>query len=117
VLAEFVEPDLPRLYDEARVEFVLDHLRREAAEAVGDEILEVGRFPGLFVRAVGRTAGGGAVAAIVVPDGNTSTRSLEEELEELRAALGPRIVKLVYGMTDRAERPLEVERVPEGELL
>ena len=42
VLEEFVEPDLERLFDEARVEFVLDHLRREAAELVGEEIVEVG---------------------------------------------------------------------------
>jgi len=117
VLEEFVEPDLAHLFDEARVDFVLDHLRREAAELCGDEIVEVGRFDGRFVRAVGRTAGGSAVAAIVVPDRPRSTAALEEEEEQLRALFGGELVKLVYGITARPDRPLEVERVPAGELL
>lgn len=117
VLEEFIQPDLTRLYDDARVEFILDHLEREAAEVLEDEIVEVSRFPGLFVRAAARTARGTTVAAIVVPDGNSPTISLERELEELREAFGPRIQKLVYGITDRPDRPLEVELVPEGELL
>ena len=120
VLDEFIEPDLLHLYDEARTDFILDHLRREAAELVGDELVEVGRFPGKFVRAAGRTANGGTVAAIVVPSDSRkrpSTRALEEELDGLTKLFGPRIVKLVYGITARPDRPLEVERVPEGELL
>jgi hypothetical protein len=115
VLEEFIEPDLPRLFDEARVDFVLDHLRREAAELVGDEIVEVGRFAGRWVRAVGRTQQGATVAAIVRPAGREQRGSLEHELEGLRAALGPRIHQLVYGMGDRPEHPLEVERIPDGE--
>lgn len=117
VLEQFVEPELPRLYDEARVDFVLDHLRREAAEVCGDEVVEVGRFDGRFVRAVGRTASGGAVAAVIVPDGSRSTAALEKEEEQLRALFGGRVAKLVYGITARPDRPLEVELVPEGEVL
>ena len=120
IFEQFIEPDFARLVDDARVDFILDHLRREASEAVGDEILEVGRFPGRFVRAIGRTAAGGAVAAIVVPEGpgeHGGTRALERELERLRGALGPSLVKLVYGLTERPDRPLEMERVPQGELL
>lgn len=120
VLDEFIEPDLLNLYDEARTDFVLDHLRREAAELAEDELVEVGRFPGKFVRAVGRTSEGGTVAAIVVPPDSrkrSSMKPLEEELDGLVKLFGPRLVKLVYGITARPDRPLEVERVPEGELL
>jgi hypothetical protein len=117
VMERFVEPDLPRLFDEARLDFILDHLRREAAEDVGDEIVEQGRFDGVFVRAVGRTAGGRTVAAVVVPDRRRSTAALERELADLSTAFGDEPVRLVYGITDDPERPLGVERVPEGELL
>lgn len=117
VLEEFIEPDLPNLLDEARTEFIVDHLRKHAAELIDDEIPDVGRYPGVFVRAVGRTSRGATVAAIVVPDQRTPTTSLERELTELRASFGPRIHKLVYGLTARADRPLEVELVPEGELV
>ncbi len=117
VLEEFIEPDLPRLFDEARLDFVLSHLRREAAEVIGEELVETGRYPGRFVRAVGRTAGDGTVAAVVVPDGVRSTATLENELGELAAVFGDHPQKLVYGITSRADRPLEVELVPEDELL
>jgi AAA+ ATPase superfamily predicted ATPase len=120
VLEEFIEPDLARLYDEARVDFVLSHLARHAAEAIGEEIVEAGRFDGTFVRAVARTASGRGVAAIVVPEGATgkhSTAPLEEDLVKLRPAFGTNIAKLVYGLTSKPKRPIEVELVPEGELL
>ncbi len=117
VLTEFIEPDLPRLFDEARVDFVLSHLRREAAELLEDEILEAGHYPGRYVRAVGRTAGSETVAAVVVPDGLRSTACLENELGELEQIFGRPPRKLVYGITARADRPLEVELFPEGELL
>lgn len=117
VLEQFVEPDLSRLYDEAQVDFVLDHLRHDAAEVVGDEIEEVGRFDGRFIRALGRTTGGATVAAVVVPERVRSTKPLEEEEERLRTLFGGQIVKLAYGVTARKDRPLEVERIPEGELL
>jgi AAA+ ATPase superfamily predicted ATPase len=116
VLEESVEPDLPRLLDEARKAFVVDHLRREAAELVGEEILEHGSHDGEWVRAVGRTSEGTTVAAIVAPDGARDEAALVRELESLRTAFGEPIVKLVYGITERPDRPLEVERVPEGEL-
>lgn len=116
VLEESVEPDLPRIFDEARRAFVLDHLRREAAEIVGEEIVEHGPFDGAWVRAVGRTQAGSTVAALVVPEGSRDEAALVRELETLRTAFGERIVKLVYGVTDRPDRPLEVERVPDGEL-
>ena len=82
-----------------------------------DEIVEAGRFPGRFVRAVGRTARGTTVAGVVVPDGSRSTASLENELGQLEQAFGDAPRKLVYGISNHRERPLEVELVPEGELL
>ncbi|HPF15279.1 MAG TPA: ATP-binding protein [Planctomycetota bacterium] len=117
VYRDKVEPDLERLFDEARQDFVLSHLRREAAEIIGQEIVEVGRFEGQFVRAVGRTAQEQTVAAIVVPDGVRGTGPLEEELLQLKRCFGKPSLKLVYGVTARSDRPLDVEQVPEGELL
>ncbi|MEC7233423.1 MAG: ATP-binding protein [Planctomycetota bacterium] len=117
VLSEFVAPDLPRIFDEARLDFVLDHMRRDAAELAGDEIVEVGRHDGEFVRAVGRTFGGRTVAGVVVPEGTRSTATLENELGGLKSVFGDDPIKLVYGITARPDRVLEVEVVPEGELL
>lgn len=117
VLEEFVQPDFERLFDEARLDLVLAHLRERAAEELGEEIVEHGRHAGRFVRAVGRTASGTGVAAIVVPDGERSTAGLERELAELSKVLGKRIEKLVYGIGANPDRPLEVERVPQGQLI
>ena len=112
-----VEPDLERLYDEARVEFVLDHLRKLAAELLEEEIIEVGRFDGQVVRAVGRTAGGRTVAGLVLPPGREAMALLERELTQLERVFGDRPRKLSYGFTSRPDRPLEVELVPEDEPL
>ena len=117
VLEQFVEPDFPRLYDEARLEFVLEHLRREAAEVIEDELVETGRFGGNWVRAVGRTAGGKTVAAIITGDRRPVLRELEQEIDDLRKAFGDDPIRLVYGVTEHPDRPLAVERVPEGEAL
>jgi hypothetical protein len=117
VFEQFVQPDLAHLYDEARVDFVLDHLRHGAAEIVGQELPDVARHQGRLVRAVARTAGGAGVAAIVLPDGALSAALLEKELAELRSVLGNPLIKLTYGLTERPEQPLEVERVPEDELI
>jgi len=117
VLEEFVEPDLPRLFDEARLEFVVEHLQREAAELCEDEIVECGRFSGNWVRAVGRTARGETVAAIVAGERRPALAELEAEIDELRKAFGKEPLRLAYGVTDRPDRVLEVERVPAGESL
>ena len=117
VLEEFVQPDFDRLFDEARVDFVLSHLRRHAAEELGDEVVETGRHPGRFVRAVARTANGTGVAAIVLPDGERSTAGLEAELAALKRPLGAKLEKLVYGIGPNPDCPLEVERVPKGALV
>lgn len=117
VLEELVRPDFGRLLDEATVDLVLAHLRRSAAEDVGEELSDVGRHPGRFVRAVAKTVSGRGVAAIVVPDGERSMSELAEELASLRPALGKDVTRLVYGLGANVDRPLEVERVPAGSLV
>ncbi len=117
VLEEFVEPDLPRLYDDARVDFILDHLHTEAAELVGDELVEIGRHEGSWVRAVARTASGHTVAGIVIPEGAAAESGPESELQDLRRAFGAAPLRLVYGLTQRTEDPLHVEVIPEGKRL
>lgn len=117
VLEQAVEPDLPRLFDEARAELALDHLRREAAELVGQELPEVGRFPGRYVRAIALASDGAPVAAVVLGEGRPDRAALQGEVAELERAFGRPVLKLVYGLTRDAEQPLEVERVPAGEPL
>lgn len=117
MLEEFIRPDVARLVDEARLDFVIDHLRREAAELVGEEIIEIGRHPGRVARAIGRTSSGMAVVALIMPEGKLQAGLVEREVDELRALFGKNLKRLVYGLTARVDRPLEVELVPEGELV
>lgn len=117
VLEEFIRPDVARLVDEARLDFVLDHLRREAAELIGEEIVEVGRHGGKIARAIGRTSQGTTVVALILPEGRLPASAVEREVDELRALFGKRLKRLAYGLTARPDRPLEVELVPEGELV
>ncbi len=117
VLEEFIRPDAARLVDEARLDFVLDHMRREAAELVGEELVEIGRHTGTVARAIGRTNSGATVVALIMPEGKLPAALIERELEELRALFGKNIKRLVYGLTSRVDRPLEVELVPDGELV
>lgn len=115
VWSEFIEPDLEHLYDEGRLDFVLDHLRREAAETLGEEVVEVARYDGASVRALARTSGDRIVAALVLRT-PFDADELARELSAAEAACGHLDEKLVYGLTDKVERPLEVELVPAGEL-
>jgi hypothetical protein len=117
VLEEFVEPDFERLRDDARTDFVLAHLKREAAEVIDAEIVDVGRFSGLFVRAVARTADGTGVVAIVAPSGSQPAKALEEEIAELGGSLGRRIERIAYDWSDDPRRPLRARRISEGSVL
>ena len=112
VLEEFVRPDLPRLYDEARTDFMIDHLLHEAGNLVGDEVVEAGRTRGEVVRAVGRLAGGGIVAGLVSSAEAGPEAALEREVTELHAALGGPVHKLVYTLVGEADRPLGVRVEP-----
>lgn len=92
VLEEFIRPDFPRLVEEALGELLLDRVRQEAAELVGEEIAEVGRHGGQGVRALARTVSGRGVAVLAAEvDGST----IDEELKELRPALGTGLVQLL----------------------
>jgi AAA+ ATPase superfamily predicted ATPase len=115
VLEEMVQPDYERLFDQARLDLILAHLAREAAEVVGEEIVEVGRHPGRLVRAVGRTCEGRTVAAVVPGDEGFPLGELQAELEGLRRVFGDDPIELVYGVRGRGERALEVELVPPGQ--
>jgi AAA+ ATPase superfamily predicted ATPase len=108
VLEEFVEADFDRLYDDARVDYILWHLRTQAAELVDDEITELGRYAGEHVRAVARTARGAGVAAIVTPSAKTSSVRLDAELAEISKAFGKPVRALEYQLTDDPQRPLRV---------
>lgn len=116
VLEQFIQPDLERLYDEARTDFVLAHLRGAASDVLGTEIVEVGRVGGRLLRAVGRTHDGAAVAALVTPDATVSVRELEAEIATLEPAFEKRILRLGYRLSSDAKRPLDVKRLQPGEM-
>ena len=114
VLEEFIQPDYGRLADEARTDFLLEHLQRSAADLVGEEIAEVGRFGGRAIRALARTVEGRGVVAI---DSEQAEPILvEEELAELRPVFGTEVVRLVYRHTEDSTKPLIVHRVAGGKM-
>ncbi|MEM7516583.1 MAG: hypothetical protein AAF368_06645, partial [Planctomycetota bacterium] len=113
VFEERVLPDLPRLFEEARDDFVVDHLKRSAAEWIDDEIIEASHHrPGERVRALARTAEGRTVAAIVLPDEERPEADVREELHSLGGPFSEIDHVLLYRFTARANAPLEVEVVP-----
>ena len=109
VLEEFIQPDFPRLFDDALTDFVLDHLRREAADLVGEEIVETGRHDGRWIRALGRTVEGRGVAAVL---GKPSRAALAAEIEALRPVFAS-VVPLSYSLTEDPAKPLAVEEIGE----
>ncbi|MHC4260916.1 MAG: ATP-binding protein [Planctomycetota bacterium] len=107
VLDEMVEPDLGRLFEDALVDFVLDHLKREAAEVIDDEVAEVGRHSGQRIRALARTVSGRHVAAVLeVGSGQAGAESLE--LAQLTELFGEPPLLLRYRLRRDVEAPLEV---------
>jgi AAA+ ATPase superfamily predicted ATPase len=112
VLEQFIEPDLPRLADDARTDLVLQHLRSAAAELVGDEIAEIARHCGRAVRAIGRTSSGKIVAAIVAGQGKPLPA--DDELANLATVFGAPPIALNYRFTSDAARPLAAELARAG---
>lgn len=106
VLEEFIQPDYARLRREAFQDLLLEHLRYHAAELVGEEITEVGRYPGTSLRALGRTVDGRGVAALDAQALDPSM--MAEELAELRPVFGTEVVRLAYRLTGTSEKPLGV---------
>jgi hypothetical protein len=89
---------------------VLEDLARNAAELVGEEIAETGRWSGQAVRALGRTVGGrGVLAALSGPSGGAPP-ALAREAEKLSAAF-PEVVTLLYTPCDDPAAPLTARRV------
>jgi uncharacterized protein len=111
VLDRFIRPDLPHLAEDARVDFVLAHLQSEAGELVGDEITEVGRHAGTHVRALARTSGGGWIAAVLPPAGKTSGEVLEQELADVKRALGTAPTRLRYAFGTDPSAPVRASLV------
>jgi AAA+ ATPase superfamily predicted ATPase len=120
VLEEFVEPDLPRIFNEARTDFILSHLRREAADLLDSEVVEAGRFAGRHICAAARLAGGGTVAALAASGTEIQRQKtlespvLAAEIAELERAFGSAPTILSYHIGNRDDYPLEVERVALG---
>ncbi len=116
VLEDRIRPDFPRLFDDGRLDFILAHLRSEAAELLGDEVVEAGRFAGERVRAIARTHGGETGAALVMPSDASKLGSVHAELAEIEKAFGGGVKKLLYRMTTDPEEPLSVEYMADGVL-
>lgn len=117
VYEQFVEPDLDRLYADAWTDFVLEDLARNAAELVGEEVVETGRAPALAngricraVRALGRTVDGRGVLASFTPERGEMPPTLAEETEALRAAF-PDVISLLYAPTGDPGAPLTARRI------
>lgn len=100
VYEQYIKPDLGRLFDEARVDFVIEHLAREAACELGSEVVEVGLHPGTAIRAVGRLDDGRYVAAVVDPQEGEPARftaaALRRERSELESATGAEVIEARY---------------------
>ena len=107
VLEEFIVPDLDRIHDDAWTDFLLEHLAREAAETVGEELAEVGRHSGRAVRALGRTVEGRGVAAALTGPSGKAPAGFAAECEALEAVF-PGVVRLLYTPTEDPQAPLEV---------
>ena len=107
VLEEFIRPDFPRLSEEALGELLLERLRHEAAELVGEEISDVGRHPGRAVRALARTVSGRGVAVL---SAEADEPTIEAELKELRPVLGAGLVQLVSSRGRGGESALSLRK-------
>jgi AAA+ ATPase superfamily predicted ATPase len=105
VLEEFVRPDFPRLREAARGELLLERLRHDAAELVGEEIAEVGRHAGRAVRALARTVSGRSIAVLAA---EADAPTIDEELKELRPVLGAGLVQLVSSRARGGEATLSL---------
>jgi AAA+ ATPase superfamily predicted ATPase len=117
VWAESVQPDLSRLFDEARVDFIVHHLKHTAADVLDVELHEVGRHHGRYIRACARAADGSGVAAIVIPPRFQDAQGLADEVAQLARHFEGPLTRLVYGFNGLTTSPLGFEQVPEGQLL
>ncbi|MCH2104395.1 MAG: ATP-binding protein [Planctomycetes bacterium] len=111
VFREQVLPDLPLLLDDARTDFVLEHMAHHAADLLGTELLELGRHPGELIRAAARTADGRGVAGVLHPETKLDLDALTEEVGVLDRAFSGETHVVVYRTTADPRAPLEAEVV------
>jgi len=109
VLEEFIRPDFARLREEARGELLLERVRAEAAELVGEELADLGRHPGPTIRALARTVSGRGIAVV---EAGSDGPTLQEELKELQPVFGTSIMKLVATRAGEGERSWRMSLAP-----
>lgn len=109
VLEEFIRPDLARLREEGRGELLLERVRAEAADLVGEELADLGRHPGPAIRALARTVSGRGIAVI---EAGADGATLQDELKELQPVFGNSILKLVASRAGEGERSWRMSLAP-----
>ena len=109
VFREQVLPNLPSLLDDARTDFVLEHMHKRAADLLGTEVLELGRHAGELIRAAGRTADGRGVAGVLHPETKLDLDQLKEEVAVLDRAFSGETHVLIYRTTADPKAPLQAE--------
>ena len=112
VLEQFIQPDFGFLAQEARADFLLEFLQRDAAEVLGTEVLETGPHAGRCVRALGRLEDGRCVAAIDAAVARSEDPGvLAGELEALRPVFPDGLVGLELALSEDSAKPLAVRRL------
>jgi hypothetical protein len=109
VFREQVLHDLPALLDDARTDFVLEHIHKQAADLIGTEVLELGRHNGELIRAAGRTADGRGLAGVLHPETKLNLDQLKEEVAVLDRAFSGEAHVLIYHTTADPSAPLQAE--------
>jgi hypothetical protein len=97
------------LLDDARTDFVLEHMHKQAADLIGTEVLELGRHNGQLIRAAGRTADGRGLAGVLHPETKLDRWQLKEEVAVLDRAFSGEAHVLIYHTTADPSAPLKAE--------
>jgi len=109
VFREQLLPELPALLDDARTDFVLEHMAKHAADLIGTEILELGRHSGTLIRAAARTADGRGLAGVLHPETKLDLEELSAEVSVLDRAFSGETHVIVYRTTADARSPLDAD--------
>lgn len=113
VLSEHVERDFERLFNDAVVDFALEHVALHAGDLFGAEVVESGRHDGPGVPALARLEDDRFVA-LQVAGVEAERAELEGELALLAKLSGKPAERLRYALSDDLEAPLKVERARVG---
>jgi uncharacterized protein len=113
VLEEHIRPDFERLFQDAVVDFALEHVGHAAGDLFGSDAVELGRHDGEAVRALARLDDGRFVALQLSGDA-VPRATLEAEIESLARVSGRPVERLRYGLSDDLDAPLRVERPRSG---